>query len=504
MPDVLFIPALVAYLSILVALFAYGVNFVVMTFLAIRTGDRQPASQEPEPWPYVTVQLPIYNELYVAGRLIDAVAKFDYPADRLEIQVLDDSTDETAAIVSARVEIWRARGVTIEQIRRDNRSGFKAGALEHGLAQARGELVAIFDADFVPRPDFLRLAVPALVADRGLAFVQARWGHLNRDWSLLTKLQALSIDGHFAVEQAGRWGSGQWFNFNGTAGIWRRAALIDAGGWEHDTLTEDLDISYRAFLRGWRAALLRDVEVPAELPVSFNAYRRQQHRWARGSFECAFKHLPRIWSSAVPLSRKIQATLHLTGYSIHLLLLALSLLYPLLLGVSMHYPIVLSLFGFMGIFNLTTLAPSLLFTMGQRQLGRRWRSEIPTVLLLSALGAGMLMNTARAAWQALAGRPGVFERTPKFGVGHGRENWSLLRYQLGMDRIVIAEAALAVLNTLTCVTAIGQGSWAIAVYSAVFTLGLTSAVALTVGQTLRGAFAARQQTGAELAVEPES
>ena len=406
--------------------------------------------------------------------------------------------------MAARVESWRARGVTIEQIRREGRAGFKAGALENGLTRARGELIAIFDADFVPRPDFLRRAVPALVADRGLAFVQARWGHVNRDWSLLTRLQALSIDGHFAVEQAGRWGGGQWFNFNGTAGIWRRAALLDAGGWEHDTLTEDLDISYRAFLRGWRAALLRDVEAPAELPVSFNAYRRQQHRWARGSFECAFKHLPTIWSSAVPLSRKVQATLHLTGYSIHLLLLALSLLYPLLLGVALRYPIVLSLFGIMSIFNLTTLAPTLLFTMGQRQLGRRWRSEIPTVLLLSALGSGMLMNTARAAWQALAGRPGVFERTPKFGVGPGGENWSLLRYQLGIDRIVVAEVALAVFNALTCITAIGQGSWAIAVYTAIFTLGLTSAVALTVGQTVRGAFAARQHAKRRLAVEAES
>jgi cellulose synthase/poly-beta-1,6-N-acetylglucosamine synthase-like glycosyltransferase len=504
MVDVLFIPALVAYLSILVALLAYGINFVYLTVLAIRSGDRVPAMREPDVWPCVTVQLPIYNELYVAGRLIDAVARFDYPSDRFEIQVLDDSTDETVAIVAARVESWRAHGVTIEHVRREGRAGFKAGALEHGLTQARGELIAIFDADFVPQPDFLRRMVPALVADRGLAFAQARWGHLNRDWSLLTKLQGLSIDGHFAIEQTGRWAFGQWFNFNGTAGIWRRAALVDAGGWEHDTLTEDLDMSYRAFLRGWRAALLRDVEVPAELPVSFNAYRRQQHRWARGSFECAFKHLPTIWGSAVPLSRKVQSTLQLTGYSIHLLLLALSLLYPLLLGVWVRYPVVLSLFGIMSLFNLATLAPSLMFTMGQRQLGRRWRSEIPTVLMLNVLGAGMLMNTARAAWQALAGRPGAFERTPKFGVGHRQENWSVMRYQLGIDRIVVAEVALAIFNALTCITAIGLGAWAIALYTALFSFGLVAAVALTVGQTVRSVVAAREHAKRGLTVEPEA
>ena len=499
LPDLLFVPVLIAYLSILALLFCYGINFVYLTVLAVRTSGRRPPALIPTIWPHVTVQLPIYNELYVARRLIEAVARIDYPRDRLEIQVLDDSTDETSEIVAELVSRWRGRGVHIRHVRRGTRDGFKAGALERGLTFAKGELIAIFDADFVPARDFLRQTVPVLVADPDLAFVQARWGHTNRDFSLLTKLQALSIDGHFAIEQAGRWAGGQWFNFNGTAGLWRRTALVDAGGWEHDTLTEDLDVSYRAFLAGWRAAYLRQLEAPAELPVSFNAYRQQQHRWARGSFECAIKHLPAIWHSNIPLSRKISATLHLTGYSIHLLLLALSLLYPFLLVVSASYPVVFSLFGIMAIFNLTTLAPTVLFTIGQRQLGRRWIAEIPTVLMLSGLGAGMMVNTARAAWQAFGGRPAPFERTPKFGVRHRHEDWLRLRYQLGVDRIVGVELALAALNLTTCWMALSRQSWAIALYTAIFAVGLLSAVALTVGQTLRTAAAARERRATEVA-----
>ncbi|MBF6606359.1 MAG: glycosyltransferase [Chloroflexi bacterium] len=496
LPEILFVPVLAAYLAILVALFAHGLNFLYLAKTAIQTSAARPPAVTPETWPLVTVQLPVYNELYVAERLIDAVAALSYPRGRLEVQVLDDSTDETATLVAAAVRRWRLRGLDIHHVRRERRTGYKAGALAAGLRLATGELIAIFDADFVPGPDFLVSTVAVLCADPGLAFVQARWGHTNREYSLLTRLQALAIDGHFAVEQAGRWAGGQWFNFNGTAGVWRRAALEDAGGWETDTLTEDLDISYRAFLAGWRAAYVRAVEAPAELPVSFNAYRRQQHRWARGSFECALKHLPAIWHGPAPLGRKVSATLHLTGYSIHLLLLALSLLYPLLLIVSVRHPVVFSLFGIMSVFNLTTLAPTLLFTIGQRQLGRRWIAEIPTILLLSALGAGMMVNTARAAWQALGGRPAAFERTPKFGVRRRHEDWRRLRYQLGVDRIVVLEVALVALNLATCRAALEHGSWAIALYTAIFAGGLGAAVALTIGQTLRSTWAARSASAA--------
>jgi len=351
--------------------------------------------------------------------------------------------------------------------------------------------VAIFDADFIPPPDFLVRAVPVLYADRGLAFVQARWGHANRDYSLLTHLQSLSIDGHMAIEQYARWRAGQWFNFNGTAGVWRRSALVDAGGWSHDTLTEDLDISYRAFLCGWRAAFMRDVECPAEIPASFNAYRRQQHRWARGTFECAMKHLPAVWRSPFSLGHKINATVHLLGYSVHLLLLSISLLYPVLLLVSVGHPQVLSLFGVIALSNVTALAPGILFTAAQRELGRRWWKAIPSVVLLTVLGAGMMANTARAALQALGRRPSVFERTPKFGLEGEKVDWLRLRYQPRFDGLVVAETVLASVNVWTSVDAFGRGFWAIAVYAAVFATGLGFSVGLTLSQAVRGRWAAR-------------
>lgn len=479
--------ATAAYLVVLVALFVYGLDFMYLTLTAIRTSARRPRAVIPEVWPRVTVQLPIYNELYVAARLIDAAAGLEYPGGGLAIQVLDDSTDETTALVADAVATWRARGIRIDHVRRRERTGYKAGALEHGLSLADGELLAIFDADFVPPPDFLLRTVPVLVADSGVAFVQARWGHTNRGFSLLTRLQALSIDGHFAVEQAGRWASGRWFNFNGTAGVWRREALIDAGGWEHDTLTEDLDISYRAFGAGWRAAFLGSLEAKAELPVSFSAYRRQQHRWARGSFECAAKHLPRIWRSPLPLRRKLAATLHLTGYGIHLLLLALCLAYPILLLSSP------SATAFVGALNLAAVAPTLLFITAQRLLGRRWARELPAILALTALGSGMMVNTANAALQAFLGRSAVFERTPKFGLGEVGRDWRRLRYQLGVDPIVIVEALLAVLNGWTCATALGRGSWGIALYAGIFTVGLTGVVGITLAQAVQGVLPGRRR-----------
>jgi hypothetical protein len=232
--------------------------------------------------------------------------------------------------------------------------------------------------------------------------------------------------------------------------------------------------------------------------VSFNAYRRQQGRWARGSIECAFKHLAGVWAAPVPIGRRVQATLHLTGYAIHLLLLALSLLYPLLLVVATGYPQVMTVFGAIALFNLTTLAPTVLFTIAQRQLGRRWLLELPTVLLLSVLGAGMMVNTARAAWQAVGGRPGIFERTPKFGLRHRREDWRRHRYQLGIDRIVVVEAALAVVNAVTFASAVAAESWAIAVYTAIFGIGLVCAVTLTIGQTIRTAWAARRSSDTDV------
>jgi cellulose synthase/poly-beta-1,6-N-acetylglucosamine synthase-like glycosyltransferase len=492
MPDLLLGFVLAVYASIFVVLFAYGANFLYLTWMAIRHPADAATPVDPTEWPTVTVQLPIFNEVYVAERLIDAVVRLDYPAESLEIQVLDDSTDDTVLIVGALVARWQRLGVDIRHVHRAHRTGFKAGALAAGMASARGTLIAIFDADFVPPRDFLRRSVPVLAADPGLAFVQARWGHTNRDDSLLTSLQALSLDGHFAVEQRARAAGGQWFNFNGTAGIWRRAALVDAGGWHLDTLTEDLDISYRAFLHGWRAAYLGQLEVPAELPVSINAYRRQQHRWARGSFECSFKHLPGIWRSTASRPVKAEATLHLTGYSIHLLLLLLSLLYPLILVVAVRYPTVMSAVGFLGLFALMFPVPGVLFAVGQRQIGRRWIRVIPRIAMLSVLSSGMMINTGRAAWQALHAVPGTFERTPKFGRRHEPGDWRRMRYQVAIDRIVILELVLAAVNCASFWMAVRQGSWAIAIYAGLFAAGLLFVDSLTISQTVRSALATRR------------
>ena len=479
MSDVLAAAVIVAYLAIVILLTAHGLNFLRLTRIALRDSERRPAGGRPERWPSVTVQLPIYNERYVAADLIDAVAAFDYPGP-LEIQVLDDSTDDTTERAAAAVARWCAAGVRVRHLRRPDRSGYKAGALAAGLDQTVAELVAIFDADFRPAPDFLTRTVPVLVADPGLAFVQARWDHGNPRSSMLSRVQAMAIDGHFAIEQQGRWAAGDWFNFNGTAGVWRRAAIEDAGGWGSDTLTEDLDLSYRTQLRGWRGAFDSGTECVAELPVGIGAYRRQQARWARGSLECAAKYAPSVLRAPASVHHRVGALLHLTGYSIHLLLLAMSLLYPVLVLALARFPGASTPMALLGLLGLPALAPAILFLGGQHLLGRLDRSSLPTLLLLTLVGVGMMANTARAWVLALRGRPGVFERTPKFGADAVHGGWQRLRYQVGPDPIVLAELGLALIDLLTFQLALAKGDWAIAVFAGLFAAGLILVAGLSI------------------------
>ena len=488
--DTLFIPVTVIYFLVVTTLFIYGLNFLYLSYHAWKKRDAlasKPLPLNMEALPFVTVQLPIYNELYVAERLIEAAAALDYPRGRFEIQVLDDSTDETVSLVERIVNQIQVRGINIQHLHRADRHGFKAGALADGLKTARGEFIAIFDADFVPNPDFLKKILPYFDEDN-IAFVQGRWGHLNGNYSLLTFLQSLSLDAHFAVEQLARSQLGLWFNFNGTAGVWRKTAIVDSGGWKAETLTEDLDLSYRAYLRGWRARYAGEVEAPSELPVSFTAFRRQQHRWAHGGFDCAVRYIPQIWKSDATLARKIQASLHLTGYLIHLLLFACVFLYPLVVAISERYPGLISLFGIAVVFNFTALAPIALVAVAQNSLRKRWFALLPYMVALAALGAGLMLNTLRAAWQVWAGRRGAFERTPKYGITARAQKWESRRYYVKVDWLVLFEIVLALFNLGTVWLAWQNSNWLIALYAGIFAAGLFFNSGLTILQAIQRRF----------------
>lgn len=483
MTSFLFIFAILLYALILVILFAYGMNFAYLALVTWRKRDGDPPAPPLIELPLVSVHLPIFNELYVAERLIDAVARLDWDPARLEILVLDDSTDETRDIVHKVVERWRQQGIQIRHIHRANRAGYKAGALALGLELTQAEYIAYFDADFVPPRDFLRKTIPHF-ADPRIAFVQTRWGHVNRDYSLLTFLQSLTIDAHFVVEQYARYAGGHWFNFNGTAGIWRRKAIQDAGGWTQDTLTEDLDLSYRAFLKGWRACYLRDVVTPAELPVTFGAYRRQQHRWAKGSLECAIKLLPQVWRAKIALVHKLEAMLHLTGYSIHLYMFALMLAYPAVIYYARDYPDLIMLYGLAPLFLLAGFSPTMYFTLAQKELGPGWWRKILAILFIMALGAGMMPTTVRAFGEILLGHGKSFERTPKFGVSHRTETWVNKRYQLQLGGEVLFTLAVGGWNLFTLVYALQAHNWGIAFYAGIFFIGAMFVVCLSVAQNL--------------------
>lgn len=367
-----------------------------------------------DPLPVVTVQLPVFNERYVVERLLEAVAQLDYPRELLEIQVLDDSTDETTPLIAQRLQPLQAQGYRIVHLHRTHRGGFKAGALADGLASAHGEFIALFDADFVPPPDFLRRTLDYFT-DPGVGMVQARWGHLNRSDSLLTRAQALMLDGHFLIEQVARSRGGYFFNFNGSAGVWRRQAIVEAGGWQPDTLSEDLDLSYRAQLQGWRFVYLRDVVVPAELPTELGSLKAQHHRWTKGSIQAAAKLLPAVLRSRQPLPIKLAACFHFGAWLHYPLgLLAILLLLPQLsmetAPLALHASVPLG--GSIGCLLLMTTA---LFCVAVQQQSRTpWRRFLLDVPILMAMTAGLAVNNTRAIWEVIRGTPSSFDRTPKY------------------------------------------------------------------------------------------
>jgi hypothetical protein len=400
----------------------------------------------------------VYNERHVVGRLIDAVAALDYPRDRLEIQVLDDSMDDTSAIAARRVEALRAAGLDIAHVRRPDRAGFKAGALQHGLRLARGELLAVFDADFVPSPGILRDLVPWF-RDADVGVVQARWEHLNADYSALSRAQAILLDGHFVVEHAARMEGGRFFNFNGTAGVLRRACVLDAGGWQHDTLTEDLDLSYRAQLRGWRFVYAPHVTCPAELPVEMNAFKAQQHRWAKGSIQVARKLLPAVWRAPLPLRIKLEASIHLTVNAAYLLLLALAVLvYPVVLAQYAHRGPALAVAA--ALLGATASASVLLyFGYAQQRVRSDWRRRLRDLPFAMALAIGLAVNNARAVVEALAGHRSPFHRTPKFRLEGRRGRWRGSGYRLPVSAWALLELGLGAYFAWAVVSLVRAGHY---------------------------------------------
>jgi cellulose synthase/poly-beta-1,6-N-acetylglucosamine synthase-like glycosyltransferase len=415
----------VLYFVAVLALFLYGVNAYLL--LAIHWWNRRRLREAatPEPpveWPSVTVQLPLYNERYVARRLLEAVGVLDYPRDRLEIQVLDDSTDDTGAIIDETASRLRTRGLTVVRLHRRERTGFKAGALAAGLKEARGEFVAIFDGDAVPAADFLLKTIPHF-AEARVAVVQTRLGHLNREFSVLTVAQALGIDGHFAVEQPARFVGGLLLNFNGTAGVWRKAAIEDAGGWAHDTLTEDLDLSYRAQLRGWRIVYRHDLVCPAELPVLITGFKSQQRRWAKGAIQTAFKLLPAIARAPLSPWTKYQAFIHLTYYMIYPAMLTVVLLSVPLLGAQKVAPEGNTLVDVSLAFTLGILGPGFLLLYAQRVLDPGWLRRAWRLPAIMIIGVGVAWSTSLAVLDALWRKDLEFARTAKFGIGPAGGSW---------------------------------------------------------------------------------
>ena len=464
-----------AYFGVLLALSMYGLHRSHLVVTVLRNQRKLRALRENMEsidagaihgrldLPHVTVQLPLYNEATVATRLLDHVAALEWPRERLEIQVLDDSTDETRALVRDHVESLRERGFEVSYLHRVERTGYKAGALDAGLRVAKGELVAIFDADFLPQKDFLRAVVPHFMADPRVGMVQARWGHLNRTQSMLTRTQALMLDGHHLVENRARAAAGWLFNFSGTGGIWRTKAIASAGGWQHDTLTEDLDLSYRAQLAGWRFVYRDDVVTPAELPEDISAFRAQQFRWAKGTVQTARKLLGRLMRAQLSPMQRLEAFFHLTPHFAYPLMVFLSLLLlPALVLMPATDPQTMLLIDLPLVIG-TTGSLATFYAMAEVAQGRRAFSALKQLPALLALGAGLAPHLTAAVWEGLGSNAGEFVRTPKKGATRGR-------YRATADLPAI-EVALCLVSLVSTIASIETGHWFATPFAMLFALG---------------------------------
>ncbi len=442
--DALEIAILILYGLLMAILSIYSLHAYLMVYLYRKyRGSHDRPRRRLRYWPRVTIQLPIYNEKYVVERLIEAAGNLDYPRDRLHIQVLDDSTDETTALAAKAVQRLRLRGLDIVLLHRRQRTGFKAGALREGLKKAKGQYLAIFDADFLPPPDFLKKMLPYF-SSRDIGLVQARWGHLNGDSCLLTRGQALGLDAHFVIEHEARNAHGIFINFNGTAGIWRKQAILDAGNWQDDTLTEDMDLSYRAQLAGWRFVYVNEVVCPAELPADINGYKAQQYRWAKGAIQTAKKLLPRIWKTPqLPWLVKWEATVHLTNHLVFPIMLLAAMLSLPMMVIKITHSASRGFFIGATAFTASAFSYPLFYIYAQKEIYPDWRRRVLFLPILMAGAIGISVNNTRAVLGALLNRHSPFVRTPKYNLkGQARANHQTAGYRAVISPTTLLEVLI--------------------------------------------------------------
>jgi len=464
---------LIPYFVVLILLAGYGVHRYILVYLYYKHRDKQ--TTEPpayfEELPRLTVQLPIFNEQYVVERLLENICRLKYPREKLDIQVLDDSTDETVEVARGVVEQFAAVGHPITYHHRTNREGFKAGALEEGLKSARGEFVAIFDADFTPPEDFL-LRIIHHFTDPTIGMVQTRWTHINRGYSMLTNVEAILLDGHFVLEHSGRARAGVFFNFNGTAGLWRRVAIEQGGGWQHDTLTEDTDLSYRVQLEGWKFIYRQDVECPAELPVEMTAFKTQQARWAKGLVQTGKKILPRVLKSDAPLHTKIEAWYHLTANISYPLMIVLSTLLMPAMIIRFYQGWFQMLYIDLPLFMASTFSVSSFYLVSQRELfPRQWWRTFLYLPVLMALGIGLTITNTKAVLEALAGKQSAFARTPKYRVESNKDRVRTKKYRKRLGWIPWAEMLIGTYFAFTVVYAIQNDNYLTVPFLLLFVFG---------------------------------
>ncbi|MGA9641049.1 MAG: glycosyltransferase [Terriglobales bacterium] len=464
---------LIPYFIVLIILAAYGGHRYWLVYLYYK--HKKNKTTEPTArftdLPRVTVQLPIFNEQYVVERLLDAVCRLEYPREKLDIQLLDDSTDETIEVARALVDRYAALGNPVTYIHRENRHGFKAGALEAGLQTAKGEFVAIFDADFVPPSDFLLKCIHHFT-DPKIGMVQTRWTHINRNYSLLTEVEAILLDGHFVLEHSGRARSGVFFNFNGTAGMWRRQAIDEAGGWEHDTLTEDTDLSYRAQLKGWKFLYLQDVECPAELPVEMTAFKTQQARWAKGLIQVSKKILPQVFSSNASRHQKVEAWYHLTANLSYPLMIVLSVLLLPAMVIRFYQGWFQMLYIDLPLFMASTFSISSFYLVSQKELfPKSWLRSLLFLPLLMALGIGLTITNTRAVLEALVGKQTSFVRTPKYRVESKKDKVGAKKYRKRLGWVPWIELAIGCYFALTVYYAIDNENYFTVPFLLLFVIG---------------------------------